>query len=206
MGHQPSLSPILAVIVSLVLVMGATETAGAETRLSLDHSFELIDANGKPVTATSFPGRWLLLYFGYTRCADQCPTALSAVVEALDQIGPAADHIQPLFVTVDPERDGGPMLQAFVASFDKRLVGLTGTSRQIADAASLFGIEYSKVLAGSDDYVIDHSAKLTLVAPNRHDAVSFAFAEPYLIAAKLIDELSRAGIALDTVNNLRAFH
>ena len=87
----------------------------AETRLSLDRSFALVDANGKAVTGADFPGRWLLIYFGYTHCADQCPTALSTMVEAMDQIGPAAQYIQPLFITVDPKRDRGPMLAAFVA-------------------------------------------------------------------------------------------
>jgi protein SCO1/2 len=178
----------------------------AETRLSLDRSFALVDSEGRHVTAGDFPERWLLIYFGYTRCADQCPTALSTMVEALDQIGPAAQYIQPLFITVDPERDWGAPLRAFAEAFDRRLIGLSGTPQQIADAAALFGIEYAKVVAGNDDYVIDHSTQLTLVAPNRRDGVSFAFAEPYLIAAKLIDELSRAGVAMSDVNNWRAYH
>src|SRR5436190_13913983 len=75
--------------------------AAAETRVALDHPFVLEDADGKTVTADGFAGRWLLIYFGYTHCADQCPTALSAMIEALRQIGPAAEQIQPLFVTVD---------------------------------------------------------------------------------------------------------
>ena len=205
MRHRSNIPAVLAIVVALALAVGAAGTTQAETRLSLDRSFALVDANGKAVTGADFPGRWLLIYFGYTHCADQCPTALSTMVEALDQIGPAAAHIQPLFVTVDPERDHGPMLEAFVSSFDKRLIGLTGTSQQIADTATLFGFEYTKILAGSDDYVIDHSTKLSLVAPDRRDALSFAFTEPYLVAAKLIDELSRAGITLDRVNNLRAY-
>jgi protein SCO1/2 len=205
MRHRSNIPAALAVVVALALAVGAAGMTQAETRLSLDRSFALVDANGKAVTGADFPGRWLLIYFGYTHCADQCPTALSTMVEAMDQIGPAAQYIQPLFITVDPKRDRGPMLAAFVASFDKRLIGLTGTPKQVADTATLFGIEYTKVLAGSDDDVIDHSTKLSLVAPDRHDAVSFAFAEPYLVAAKLIDELSHAGVRLDRVNNLRAY-
>ena len=165
----------------------------------------LDDADGRTVTSDGFPGRWLLVYFGYTHCADQCPTALSAMVEALSEIGPAADHIQPLFVTVDPARDRGPALRDFTAAFDRRIVGLTGTEPQIADAAKMFGIEYKKVLGGSDDYVIDHSTTLSLIAPDRRVAVTFAFAEPFLIAAKLIEELGRGGAALGAVNNLGAY-
>jgi cytochrome oxidase Cu insertion factor (SCO1/SenC/PrrC family) len=180
-------------------------TAMAETRVTLEHPFALEDADGKTVNGDDFSGRWLLLYFGYTHCADQCPTALSAMVEALRQIGPAADQIQPLFVTVDPERDRGPSLHAFTAAFDTRIVGLTGSDKQIADAARMFGVEYKKVLQSSDDYVIDHSTVLSLVGPDRRQAVTFAFAEPYLIAAKLLDELQRGGAALGAVNNLGSY-
>ena len=188
-----------------LLALAITGVAAAETRVALDHPFVLQDADGKTVTSNDFSGRWLLIYFGYTHCADQCPTALTALVQALNQIGPAADHIQPLFVTVDPERDRGPALRAFTAAFDQRIVGLTGSGEQITDAAQMFGIEYKKVLQGSDDYVIDHSTTLSLVGPDRRQAVTFAFAEPYLIAAKLIDELQHGGAALGAVNNLGAY-
>ena len=127
------------------------------------------------------------------------------MAEALAEIGPAADYIQPLFVTVDPERDHGAVLRDFAAAFDKRLVGLTGSQERIAAAAETLGIEYRKVLAGNDDYVIDHSSVLSLIGLDRRNAVTFAFAEPYMVAAKLIDELGRNGVALRDVNNLRAY-
>lgn len=192
-------------VCAAILTIGFAGAAAAETRVALDHPFILEDAGGKTVTGDDFAGRWLLIYFGYTHCADQCPTALSAMLEALNQIGPAAQQIQPLFVTVDPERDRGRSLRAFTAAFDPRIVGLTGSDEQIADAARMFGIEYSKVRSGGDDYVIDHSTVLSLVAPDRRQAVTFAFAEPYLIAAKLLAELQRGGAALGAVNNLGAY-
>ena len=127
------------------------------------------------------------------------------MIEALAEIGPAAEHIQPLFVTVDPERDRGAALRDFTAAFDKRLIGLTGSSEQIAAAAEALGIEYRKVLSGDEDYVIDHSSVLSLIGPDRHEAVTFALAEPYMIAAKLVELLERGGVALGNVNNLRAY-
>ena len=194
----------LAVLVFAVM-LAVAGSATAETRSALDHPFVLQDADGKTVTSDDFAGRWLLIYFGYTHCADQCPTALSALADALNEIGPAAEHIQPIFVTVDPERDHGPALRAFTAAFDPRIVGLTGNNAQVADAAQMFGVEYKQVLAGSGDYVIDHSTALSLVAPDRRHGITFAFAEPYLIAAKLIDELQRGGAALGALNNLGAY-
>ena len=190
----------------LVLLVGcAAAAAAAEKRIALDHPLVLADADGRTVSSNDFAGKWLLVYFGYSHCADQCPTALSAMVEALAEIGPAAEYIQPLFVTVDPERDSGPALKGFTAAFDKRLVGLTGSPEQIAAAAEALGIEYRKVLSGNEDYVIDHSSVLSLIGPDRHEAVTFAFAEPYMIAAKLVELLERGGVALGNVNNLRAY-
>jgi protein SCO1/2 len=192
---------------AVVLVMG-TMLGGAraeEQRRALDHPLVLTDADGKTVTSDDFAGNWLLVYFGYSHCADQCPTALSVIVEALDEIGPAAQHIQLLFVTVDPERDRGPALREFVASFDKRFVGLTGTPEQIAAAAQALGVTYEKVLAAGDDYVIDHSTTLSVIGPDRREALTFAMAEPYSVAAKLVALLDRGGVALGNVNNLGAY-
>jgi protein SCO1/2 len=176
-----------------------------EAAVSLDHPFALVDADGRNVSSADFPGRWLLIYFGYTHCSDQCPTALSAMAEALDEIGPAANHIQPLFVTVDPERDRGPMLRKFTAAFDKRLIGLTGTQEQIADVAHALGVKYEKVLLDNDNYVVDHSTTLSVIDPSGRGAVTFRLAEPYMIAAKLLDLLDRSDTALGAVKNLGAY-
>jgi len=178
---------------------------GDEPKISLDHSFALSDADGRTVTSADFPGEWLLIYFGYTHCSDQCPTALSAMAEALDEIGLAANRVQPLFITVDPERDRGPMLRDFTAAFDKRLIGLTGTQEQIADIAHALGVKYEKVLLDNDDYVVDHSSTLSAVYPSGHAAVTFKLAEPYMIAAKLLELLDRSGTAPEGVNNLGAY-
>jgi cytochrome oxidase Cu insertion factor (SCO1/SenC/PrrC family) len=191
-----------AILVSLTLFNRAY---GEETRFAVDHPFALTDADGATVTSGDFAGKFLLVYFGYTHCADQCPTALSALVEALDEIGPAASAIQPVFITVDPERDRGPMLRQFTAAFDRRIVGLTGTADQVAATARALHIDYGKVFAGNDDYVIDHSAKLTILGPDRREAAQVSLAEPYLIAAKLIEVLDKGGVPLGDVNNLRAW-
>ena len=199
----PSPAPFAAFL--LIFWACLTGAHGEETRFAVDHPFALIDADGATVTSGDFAGKFLLVYFGYTHCADQCPTALSALVEALDEIGPAASAIQPVFITVDPERDRGPMLRQFTAAFDRRIVGLTGTAEQVAAAARTLHIDYGKVFAGNDDYVIDHSAKLTILGPDRREATQVSLAEPYLIAAKLIEVLDKGGVPLGDVNNLRAW-
>ena len=175
-----------------------------ELRLAPDRPFTFVDADGREVRSSDFSGKWLLIYFGYTHCADLCPMGLSAMVNALDQIGPAADHVQPLFVTIDPERDEGSILRSFAQAFDKRLVGLGGTVEQIREAATALGVAFEKVAQGAD-YVVDHSSTYTLIDPGRSRALTLRMAEPHLIGAKLIEELTRAGVLLGNVNNVGAY-
>lgn len=191
----------------LVAILGlcADRALAEPLPIALSGPFTFVDADGKPVTTAAFAGQWLLVYFGYTHCVDQCPTSLSVMAEALDEIGPAAAHVQPLFVTVDPARDHGPILREFAASFDKRILGLGGSADQIAAAATALGVKYEKVLVGSDDYVIDHSATLSLIDPSGRRAETFSMAEPYQVAAKLFAALASTGTSLSNVNNIGAF-
>src|SRR5271168_2999677 len=100
----PSPAPLALLMLLFCTAAGICADA---TRFAVDRPFALVDADGKTITADDFPGKFLLVYFGYTHCADQCPTALSSIVEALDEIGAAANAVQPIFITVDPERDRG---------------------------------------------------------------------------------------------------
>jgi SCO1/SenC len=95
----------------------------------------LTTSAGRAVTDRSFPGKWLLLYFGYTFCPDACPTALNALTTALDELGPLAARVQPIFIMVDPARDTSDVVADYVKAFDSRMVGLSGTPEQIAAAA-----------------------------------------------------------------------
>jgi protein SCO1/2 len=193
------------VAVALVLSLCIGSTIAQELQLAPDRPLTFVDADGRTVRSTDFAGKWLLVYFGYTHCTDLCPTGLSALANALEQIGPAAEHMQPLFVTVDPERDKGPLLRTFTQSFDKRLIGLGGSVEQIKEAAAALGVSFEKVAQGGSDYVIDHSSTYVLIDPARTRAQSLRIAEPHLIAAKLIEALTKAGVPLDKVKNVGAY-
>jgi protein SCO1 len=196
---------LIAALLAGAAILGWHDKAGAqELRLAPERPLTLVDADGHTVRSSDFAGKWLLVYFGYTHCADLCPTGLSVLVSALDQIGPAAAHIQPLFVTVDPERDRGPLLRSFTQAFDVRLVGLGGSLEQVREAAAALGISFEKVAQGAD-YTIDHSAIYTLVDPARSHALALRIAEPHQLAARLIGELTKAGIPLGNVSSIGAY-
>jgi cytochrome oxidase Cu insertion factor (SCO1/SenC/PrrC family) len=184
---------------------GAVETGKIGTDYNLLVPFSLLNADGKAVRASDFPGKWLLIYFGYTHCADLCPTALSQMTSALDQLGTVANNFQPIFVSIDPARDHGPALRQYTQSFDQRLLGLTGAPEQIEQFAGSVGVRFSKVLLPDDDYVIDHSATLTLIAPDLHHATTFKLGEAYRIAATLVAALDRAGVPIAGANNIGAY-
>jgi len=127
-------------------------------------AFALTDHNGAPRTDADFRGKFLLVYFGFTYCPDICPTDLQNIGLALDKLGPAADAVQPLFVTLDPERDTATHLKDYVALFHPRLVGLTGDAAAIKQAADAYKVYYARVpTQKGDDYTIDHTAFIYLM-------------------------------------------
>lgn len=137
------------------------------TNSAVGGSFSLIDSSGAAVTEKSWPGKYLLIYFGYTYCPDVCPTELAAMAGALDAIGPDADKIQPLFISVDPARDTPEVMAGYAPMFYPRLVGLTGTESQVAAAAAAFKVYYRKAEAeGASAYLMDHTSFIYLVAPD----------------------------------------
>jgi cytochrome oxidase Cu insertion factor (SCO1/SenC/PrrC family) len=126
--------------------------------------FTLSDANGEHRSLADFRGKLVLLYFGFAYCPDVCPTDLMAIGNLLRALGPDDDKVQPIFVTLDPERDKPEVLRAYVASFHPRFVALTGTEDEIRRVATLYKVYFEKVRApGSSGYVIDHSAYVFLL-------------------------------------------
>jgi protein SCO1 len=125
--------------------------------------FALTAANGTGVTEQSYRGKWLMVYFGYTFCPDICPTTMLDIASALEALGPRAGAVQGIFVTVDPDRDTPEVLGKYLKSFDRRLVGLTGTRAQISAAAKSFRVFYERQDRDDGTYSYDHSAFIYLV-------------------------------------------
>jgi protein SCO1/2 len=120
--------------------------------------FELVDHTGKKRTDADFRGKLLIVFFGYTYCPDICPAELLQIGLALDQLGAAGDDVQPLFISVDPERDTPAVLAEYVSSFHPRLIGLTGMPEQIRKVANSYKAYYAKYTPPDGGvYLIDHT-------------------------------------------------
>jgi protein SCO1/2 len=132
--------------------------------------FELTDKDGKTVRWSDFAGHYRIVYFGYTFCPDACPTDVAVAMRGLDLYakthGPQADALRPIFITIDPARDTPKVVGQFAAAFSPRLIGLTGTPAQIAQAAKAFAAYYARGKDSAGGYLMDHSRIAYLMAPN----------------------------------------
>jgi len=125
--------------------------------------FALTDQTGHARTNEDFRGRLMLVYFGFTTCPDVCPTDLQAIGLALDKLGPDAENVQPIFITVDPERDTATHLAEYMPLFHPRLIGLTGSAEAIRNVADAYKVYYAKVPLKDGDYTVDHTAYIYLM-------------------------------------------
>jgi cytochrome oxidase Cu insertion factor (SCO1/SenC/PrrC family) len=164
----------LAALCGLVLAAAApagaqpaAQTAAAES--GYGGPFTLVDQDGRKVTDRDFRGRWMLIYFGYTHCPDACPTALNDMAEALDRLPEEQrKRVQPIFVTIDPERDTPAVLKDYVGAFEGAdIVGLTGSAEQVAEAAKAYRVFAKKRERQDDpaDYSMDHTSNLYVMDP-----------------------------------------
>jgi protein SCO1 len=128
--------------------------------------FTLSDSEGQPWTLSSLRGQWVLLAYGYTSCPDVCPATLSALRRVKEQLGPQAEQVRVVFVSLDPERDTAALVQEYVRHFGEDFIGLTGTPEAIATAAEAYGVRYQPVEVDSAvGYLISHTAFVYVIDP-----------------------------------------
>jgi protein SCO1/2 len=149
--------------------------------------FSLTDQNGVVRTEKDYRDKYMLMFFGYTYCPDVCPTTLAVMSAALDKLGPRAERIVPVLISVDPKRDTPEKLKSYLASFGSRFVGLTGTSKDIAAVAKEYRVYYNEHPTGSDgDYTVDHSGIVYLMDPKGAFLANYSLATtPEAMAADL---------------------
>ncbi|KAK3593255.1 hypothetical protein CHS0354_012345 [Potamilus streckersoni] len=138
-------------------------------RPSIGGTFSLIDHEGKPRSSSDFHGQWILLYFGFTHCPDICPDELEKMIDVVDKIDSMMKlpKLTPVFITIDPERDTVAVVKEYIKEFSPKLVGLTGTIKQVEEASRAYRIYFSPGPKDADnDYIVDHSIIMYLVNPD----------------------------------------
>ena len=155
----------IASLISLSQIKSENDTPSIVSK-DFGGPFTLTNQNGETVTQKDFEGQYRLIYFGFTYCPAICPTELQKISSALKQAGDKAEKIQPVFITVDPERDTVEAMKSYVSLFHPRLIGLTGTNEQIEEAKKSYKIYAAKVKDETmSEYTVDHSSFIYFIDP-----------------------------------------
>ena len=151
------------------------------TTKHLGGQFEMTDQNGKKRQLSEFRGKVVLVFFGYTRCPDVCPTTLSRMSQVVSLLGPQALNIQVLWVTVDPDRDSPEILRNYVPAFNPAFIALRGSAKETYAIARKFNVGYT-ILAYQGSILVDHSAEGYLIDTNGKTRVKL----PYFMTVEQI--------------------
>lgn len=185
----------MAVVVGGLLAWWETADAGhqAEAGRSMTDGagWRLLDEGGRLFLPAELRGRPTVLVFGFTRCPDVCPTALSYLASVLQSLGRQGDAIQPLFLTVDPERDTAAVVAEYTDLFDPRIRGVTGAPDQMAAALKGFGVYFRKV-PQEGGYSMDHSATILLLDSQARLRSTLDVHEEAAVAAQKVGRLLAA--------------
>lgn len=150
--------------------------------------FELTTHEGKRLSSAELDGTPFVVFFGFTHCPDVCPTTLLELTNLIKRLGPDADRMRFLFVTVDPERDTPELLKLYLSNFDPRIVGLTGTPAEIASMAKAYGAIYLKV-ATKNGYTYNHTVEVYLMGKDGHRVSTLNDKEPEDVRLKKLRRL-----------------
>jgi protein SCO1 len=174
-------------------VLSPPQSAQGTGKALIGGPFELVAHDGRKVTQADFAGKHMLVFFGFTNCPDVCPAKLNTISIALEDLGPLAEQVTPVFITVDPERDTPERMAEYVSNFSAGIVGLTGTPGQIKQAAKAYRVYYAKVEMenSASGYTMDHSAFTYLMDENGEYVTHFAYGtSPAKITKRLRQELA----------------
>jgi protein SCO1/2 len=181
-------APLLAATVGLILVAGAgvwiwsggpappAPIPSGSARLG--GTFTLVDTQGRTVTDKDFLGKPTVYYFGFTYCPEVCPTTLLAMTNWLKALGPDADKLNVVFVSIDPERDTPKQMGLYLSNFDPHIRGLTGSTEAVKQAAHDYNVYYQKVALDGGSYTVDHSTAVYLMDRKGQFADVIGYKEP----------------------------
>jgi cytochrome oxidase Cu insertion factor (SCO1/SenC/PrrC family) len=177
-ARRPLHAVVLAALLALPGTAIAEVTADALQPAEINARYVLTDSTGRMVDNEDFSGRYQLISFGYTACADVCPTTLATMVQIRRRLGDLGQRLQLIFITLDPERDTREVLARYTAYFDADIIGLTGSPEMIQAVAGHYKISFGKYLtpaAAPGLYSIDHTTGLFLLGPDGLFVARFAY-------------------------------
>ncbi|MBB3930446.1 protein SCO1/2 [Kaistia hirudinis] len=180
----------LGLSASLAYFLTRPETGGIA---GIGGPIDLAKAGGGRFTTPDIGGKPYAIFFGFTRCPNVCPTTLSDLTLDMDELGPLADRFKVLFVSVDPDRDTPESMHDYLSAFDPRIVGLSGTTAEIAAIAKDYRVYYRKVPTEGGDYTMDHTASVYLMNAKGQLVGTLAFEEDRKTQVAKLKRLAEEG-------------
>ena len=168
--------------------LSACDRTEPNASVQIGGPFQLVDADGRPVTEKSLLGKPTAMFFGFTFCPEVCPTTLAEMTASLNALGPKADKLNVVFVSVDPERDTPAQMKAYLSNFDPRIQGFTGSVANIDAIAKAYRVYHRKVPMDGGGYTVDHSAAVYLVDKTGRFVEPIGYGAPH---QRVVDQLER---------------
>jgi protein SCO1 len=168
---------------AIIFVTGQAPSPIGQAVAAIGGPLDLEDQNGKPFSDAAMKGHPFLVFFGFTHCPDICPTTLFEMSQMMKALGPDADRVGALFITVDPERDTPKVLKDYLSNFDPHLRGLTGDQAQIDAAIKEYRVYAKKVPLENGDYTMDHTAMVYLMDKDGHFIAPFSMSRTPAVEA-----------------------
>jgi protein SCO1/2 len=183
----------VALIISGLVTIGLVYLLMGPPEIRIGGPFTLVDHRGKTVTERDYLGKPMFVFFGYTSCPDVCPTTLYELSNQLKELGPEADHLNVLFVTVDPDRDTPEKLSLYLSSFDPHITGLSGSEKNIKTMMAAYRATARKVPTPDGDYTMDHTALVHMMNSKGRFVGGINYQEPEAaVRAKIHKFLDKA--------------
>jgi protein SCO1/2 len=171
----------------------ASAKIDATNAVKIGGPFSLIDTAGRQVTEKALLGKPSAIFFGFTYCPEVCPTTLAEITSALKALGPGADKLNVVFVSVDPERDTPEQMKLYLSNFDPHIQGFTGTVEAIASAAKAYRVYYQKVPIEGGTYTVDHSSAVYLFDAKGQFVEPLSYGMPHAMVVERLRKLVGAG-------------
>ena len=183
---------VIALMTGASLYFAGAFGGGSGYRSLIGGPFSMATHDGRRLSERDLAGKPFAIFFGFTQCPDVCPTTMLEVANLMEKLGPDADKMRFLFVTVDPERDTAELLKDYLASFDKRIVGLVGTAEETAAIVRAYRVYYARVPT-KESYTINHTATMFLMDAQGRLAKTLAFGEDESTRLKKVRDVIAAG-------------
>lgn len=174
---------LAAVFIGIGLLSGTlyfiagSNPSGSGGQAAIGGPFTLTGTDGKGFSSEQLKGKPYLVFFGFTHCPEICPTTLFDLTQDMKELGPDADKLNVVFISVDPERDTPELIKLYLSSFDDRIIGLTGTEKEIAEVARSFKAFYKKTPTSDGSYTVDHQVTIYMMDAKGHFASASNYQE-----------------------------